>query len=80
MLNNIKRGNNAPAQKKQCLFCVERERDVDYKDPQTLRRFINQRAKIMSPKRTGACTKHQRLLATAIKRARFMGLLPYISK
>jgi len=80
MLNNTKRGNNAPVQKKQCLFCIERERDVDYKDPQTLRRFINQRAKIMSPKRTGACTKHQRLLATAIKRARFMGLLPYISK
>lgn len=77
--NNSKK-NNTPAVKKQCLFCLEKERDVDYKDPQTLRRFINQRAKIMSPKRTGACTKHQRQVATAIKRARFMGLLPYIAK
>jgi small subunit ribosomal protein S18 len=77
--NNGKKNNNA-VQKKQCLFCVEKERDVDYKDPQTLRRFINQRAKIMSPKRTGACTKHQRQVATAIKRARFMALLPYIAK
>ena len=66
--------------KKQCLFCIEKERDVDYKDPQTLRRFINQRAKIMQPKRTGACAKHQRQVANAIKRARFMGLLPYVSK
>ena len=66
--------------KKQCLFCVEKERNVDYKDPQTLRRFINQRAKIVQTKRTGACTKHQRQIANAIKRARFMGLLPYVSK
>ena len=79
MLNNTKR-NTTAVQKKQCLFCIERERNVDYKDPQTLQRFINQRAKIMSPKRTGACTKHQRFVATAIKRARFMALLPYISK
>ena len=79
MINNSKR-NTATVQNKQCLFCVEKERNVDYKDPQNLRRFINQRAKIMSPKRTGACTKHQRQIATAIKRARFMALLPYISK
>ncbi|MFZ2969955.1 MAG: 30S ribosomal protein S18 [Minisyncoccia bacterium] len=67
-------------QKKHCLFCVEKERKVDYKDPQTLRRFINQRAKIMQPKKTGACTKHQRQVSNAIKRARFIGLVPYVSK
>jgi len=67
-------------EKKQCLFCIEKERNVDYKDPQTMRRFISQRAKIMPPKRTGACTKHQRLISNSIKRARFMGLLPYIAK
>lgn len=77
-MNNVQRDTNAP--KKHCLFCIERERKVDYKDPQTLRRFINQRAKIMQPKKTGACTKHQRFVANAIKRARYMGLLPYISK
>lgn len=67
-------------QKKQCLFCIEKERMVDYKDPQTLRRFISQRAKILKPKRTGACATHQRQVANAIKRARFMGLVPYLSK
>lgn len=66
--------------KKQCLFCAEKEKKVDYKDPQTLRRFINQRAKIMQPRRTGACAKHQKQISNAIKRARFMGLLPYVSK
>jgi small subunit ribosomal protein S18 len=79
MINNTKK-SSVLVTKKQCLFCVERERNVDYKDPQTLQRFINQRAKIMSPKRTGACTKHQRMVANAIKRARYMALLPYISK
>lgn len=67
-------------QKKQCLFCIEKERKVDYKDPQTLRRFVSQRAKILKSKRTGACAKHQRQVANAIKRARFMGLVPYLNK
>ena len=67
-------------QKKQCLFCLERERTVNYKDAQTLRRFINQRAKILPPKRTGACSKHQKQVSNAIKKARYMCLLPYISK
>jgi len=81
MHNNSRNNNNTILQpKKQCLFCLEKERSADYKDPQTLRRFINQRAKIVQPKRTGACAKHQRQVASAIKRARFMGLLPYISK
>jgi small subunit ribosomal protein S18 len=81
--NNMNSGhnNNSVLQpKKQCLFCLEKERSADYKDPQTLRRFINQRAKIVQPKRTGACTKHQRQVSNAIKRARFMALLPYIAK
>jgi len=73
--------NNMTAQpKKQCVYCVEKERKVDYKDAQTLRRFISQRAKIFKPKRTGICSKHQRQVANAIKRARFMALLPYVGK
>ena len=79
-MNNNRNQQTAIQQRKQCLFCVEKERKVDYKDPQTLRRFIDQRAKIMMPKRTGACAKHQRQVANAIKRARFMVLLPYVSK
>ena len=79
-MNHNKNQQTAIQQRKQCLFCVEKERKVDFKDPQTLRRFINQRAKIVMPKRTGACAKHQRQIANAIKRARFMALLPYVSK
>ncbi len=79
-MNNNRNQQAIIQQRKQCLFCVEKERKVDYKDPQTLRRFIDQRAKIMMPKRTGACTKHQRQVSNAIKRARFMALLPYVSK
>ncbi|MCK5476110.1 MAG: 30S ribosomal protein S18 [Candidatus Pacebacteria bacterium] len=80
MNHNQNQNQNNIQIKRQCLFCIEKERKVDYKDPQTLRRFLSQRAKILQPKRTGACTKHQRHVANAIKRARFMGLLPYVSK
>lgn len=53
---------------------------VDYKDVETLRKFVNQHARIQSRRRTGAPAHFQRELANAIKRARFMGLLPYVSR
>ena len=62
---------------KVCYFCVNNLRDVDYKDPQTLRRFLNSHMKILSKKRTGICAKHQRKLATAVKRARIIAILPF---
>lgn len=65
---------------KQCYFCVNNIKEVDYKDIQTLRRFINSYMKILPKKRTGTCSKHQRKLATAIKRARIMALLPFTNK
>jgi len=52
--------------------------EVDYKDIHTLRKFINVYKKILPRKRTGTCSKHQRKLASAIKRARMLALLPYI--
>jgi len=64
--------------KKQCQFCVNNIKDVDYKDTNTLRRFISSYMKILPKKRTGTCSKHQRKLATAIKRSRIMALLPFI--
>lgn len=53
---------------------------IDYKDTDILKRFINPHARILSRKRTGLTAKNQRKLAEAIKRARFMGLLPYVSR
>ncbi|MBP3290970.1 MAG: 30S ribosomal protein S18 [Clostridia bacterium] len=63
--------------KKVCLFCVEHIEDIDYKDVAKLRRFVTEKGKILPRRMSGVCAKHQRSLATAIKRARVMGLLPY---
>lgn len=72
--------NNTQAQvKKQCYFCSNKMTTVDYKDTQTLRRFMTPHAKIMSHNRTGTCPKHQRMVTLALKRARHMALLPFVS-
>ena len=71
--------NNQPQKDKYCHLCVNGIDDIDYKKIDILQRFINTYKKILPRKRTGTCSKHQRKLATAIKRARFMALLPYIN-
>ena len=65
--------------RKVCAFCVEKALEIDYKDVVKLRRSISERGKILPRRMTGTCTKHQRWLATAIKRARTVALLPYTS-
>ena len=65
--------------KKVCLFCVDKIDAIDYKDVAKLRKFISERSKILPRRVSGACAKHQRDLNTAIKRARQMALLPYVS-
>ncbi len=64
--------------RKACRFCENKIDRVDYKDEHTLDRFISDRGKILPRRATGACAKHQRQVATAIKRARYLSLLPYI--
>lgn len=65
--------------KKQCRFCVKKTK-VNYLDPESLRRFVTERGKILPSRITGTCAKHQRRLATAIKRARVLALLPFVVK
>lgn len=60
-----------------CWFCKEGIEEIDYKNYSQLRRYMSERGKIRSRRVTGACRKHQRQLAVAIKRAREMALLPY---
>lgn len=73
--------SNIIAQKaKPCHFCVNNSQEIDYKDIQTLRRFISSYAKIVPRKRSAVCAKHQRKLAAAIKQARIMALLPFTNK
>jgi len=71
---------NLLEQKKYCYFCANNITDVDYKETNLLRRFISSYMKIVPKRRSGVCSKHQRKLATAIKRARFMAMLPYVPK
>lgn len=65
--------------KKVCIFCEDKIQYIDYKDTVRLRKFISERGKILPRRISGACAKHQRQLTTAIKRARVVALLPYIS-
>ena len=66
--------------KEQCFFCSQNLADIDYKDTGLIGRFVSTQAKIIDPMHTGTCAKHQRALANAVKRARFMGLLPYVNR
>ena len=65
--------------KKVCAFCADGIDEIDYKDTIRLRKFVSERAKILPRRISGTCAKHQRQLTTAIKRARHVALLPYIS-
>ncbi|WP_419161242.1 30S ribosomal protein S18 [Candidatus Palauibacter sp.] len=64
--------------RKACRFCEGRIPRVDYKDDRMLDRYISDRGKILPRRATGTCARHQRQMATAIKRARYLALLPYI--
>ena len=65
--------------RKPCPFCRDKVDIVDYKDLASLRRAISDKGKIRSSRVTGACRRHQSQLATAVKRARELGLLPYVA-
>ena len=65
--------------RKVCQFCVDKIDYIDYKDVARLRRCMSERAKILPRRVTGTCARHQRDLTTAIKRARQIALLPFIS-
>ena len=63
--------------RKVCQFCVDKVEHIDYKEVMRLRRYINERGKILPSRMSGTCAKHQRQLSIAIKRARAIALLPY---
>ena len=73
------RGGNRKGRRRVCSFCVDKITDIDYKDLPRLRRYISERAKIIPRRVTGTCAHHQRQLTVAIKRARHIAFLPYVS-
>ncbi len=65
---------------KRCAFCSDETLEIDYKQPDLLWRYLTDRGKIRPRRQTGTCAKHQRLLATAIKRARHLAMLPFVAE
>ena len=63
--------------KKVCPLCSDKNFVLDYKNPEQLRKFINEKGKILPRRATGACAKHQRFITLAVKRARHIAIIPY---
>ncbi len=76
----MKREKGKRTRKRVCSFCVDKVLDIDYKETGKLRRFITERGKILPRRITGNCAKHQRQLTNAIKRARHVALMPFVSE
>ncbi|HXN40845.1 MAG TPA: 30S ribosomal protein S18, partial [Myxococcaceae bacterium] len=76
-MDEDKRGGRGFGRKRVCRFCAEKNSKVDFKDQATLKYFVTERGKIIPRRISGNCAKHQRQMATAIKRARSLALIPY---
>ena len=73
------RARGGRKRRKVCQFCADKCQHIDYKDVAKLRRFMSERSKILPRRTTGTCAAHQRELMVAIKRARQIALLPYVT-
>ena len=75
---DTKKGGPGSGRRKSCGYCRDKVEQVDYKDLATLKKYVSDRGKIRSRRITGACRRHQNQIATAVKRARELALLPYV--
>ena len=73
----IKKRDHLTIRKRFCRFCTDKVKVIDYKDVKRLEAFITERGKIVSSRISGNCAKHQRRIAEAIKKARFISMIPY---
>ena len=76
--SNVKKKRRVFHRRKVCRFCADSKIEIDYKDQKLLKYFITERGKIIPRRISGTCSKHQRILTHAIKRARTIALLPYV--
>jgi small subunit ribosomal protein S18 len=74
------RASTQPERRKSCHLCRDKATEVDYKNIGQLRRYVSERGRIRSPRTTGACRRHQRMVAVAVKLSRELALLPYVSE
>ena len=70
-------GRSSFGRRRVCRFCADESEALDYKDPITLRAFITERGKLLPRRISGNCAKHQRAVATAVRRARMIALVPF---
>ena len=75
MENNKRRGGSR--RRKVCQFCADKNKKIDYKDVETLKRYTTERGKILPRRVTGTCAKHQRDITREIKKARIVALMPF---
>ena len=75
--NRPRYGRGYRPQRKVCAFCADKTKEITWKKPDGLRRYVNEGGYIRSRRKTGTCARHQRRLAVAVKRARQMALLPF---
>lgn len=80
MARQIIRQKRVEIADKQCYFCTHGIKEIDYKELRLLQKFVSPYSKIYPRRRTGVCSKHQRKLARAVKRARFLALLPFVAQ
>jgi small subunit ribosomal protein S18 len=73
-------GRRYVARPKICQFCADKNIKIDYKSSDMMRRFVTEEGKIRPRRQTGTCARHQRELASAVKRARHIALLPFVSE
>jgi small subunit ribosomal protein S18 len=66
--------------RKPCTFCVEKSLDINYKDVMRLKKYVSERGKILPRRISGNCARHQRLLTVAVKRARVIAFLPFVTE
>ena len=76
--SNVKKKRRVFHRRKVCRFCADSKINIDYEDQKLLKYFITERGKIIPRRISGTCSKHQRVLTHAIKRARTIALLPYV--
>lgn len=69
-----------PVKTKQCFFCTNNREVLDHKDSEMLKKFMSTQAKIWPRRKSGLCAYHQRQFAQAVKRARYLGLVPYTNR
>jgi small subunit ribosomal protein S18 len=70
----------SPMRRRVCHFCKERKEEISFKDAMSLKNYTTERGKILPRKISGNCAKHQRIVSLAIKRARFLAILPFVAK